>query len=259
MILSLIFISYSLAASPCDGVKVGYWVNPDGSRGGSVATTAKVFAGVTIGPQAQVCGESVVSGKTHIFGRAKISGKSKIHNSTICQASQIAGFDVIDSDYYCQTEDPEPTHPGEAGKKTLLGIDSDNDGVRDDVEIQINDMYSNTAKVNKKYFRKTAKLEMRSYEKLLKRRTEKAYCIEEYRNVLDAGRCVRHVYTAGLSKGMRYSTREQIFDQQHTLFNEYFNTRERLTEWNKVLRNLNGMVLEGNINDSECDAYLKNL
>ena len=133
MILSLIFISYALAASPCDGAKVGYWVNPDGSRGGSVATTAKVFAGVTIGPQAQVCGEALVSGKTHIFGRAKISGKSKIHNATICQASQIAGFDVIDSDYYCQTEDPEPAHPGELGKKTLLGVDIDRDGVRDDI------------------------------------------------------------------------------------------------------------------------------
>lgn len=30
-----------------------------------------------------------------------------------------------------------PPHPGEAGKQTLLGIDSDNDGVRDDVQIAI--------------------------------------------------------------------------------------------------------------------------
>jgi hypothetical protein len=30
-----------------------------------------------------------------------------------------------------------PADPGEAGKQTLLGVDSDNDGVRDDVQIAI--------------------------------------------------------------------------------------------------------------------------
>jgi hypothetical protein len=33
--------------------------------------------------------------------------------------------------------------PGEAGKKTLAGIDSDNDGVRDDVQRWVNENYSN--------------------------------------------------------------------------------------------------------------------
>lgn len=36
----------------------------------------------------------------------------------------------------------EVADPGEAGKKTLLGIDSDNDGVRDDVQRWINETYS---------------------------------------------------------------------------------------------------------------------
>ena len=40
--------------------------------------------------------------------------------------------------------DPQPPHPGDAGKETLLGIDSDNDGVRDDVEIWINETYAST-------------------------------------------------------------------------------------------------------------------
>jgi hypothetical protein len=40
--------------------------------------------------------------------------------------------------------DPQPPHPGEAGKETLLGIDSDNDGVRDDVEIWMNETFQNS-------------------------------------------------------------------------------------------------------------------
>lgn len=37
----------------------------------------------------------------------------------------------------------EVADPGEEGRKTLLGIDSDNDGVRDDIQRYINEMYQN--------------------------------------------------------------------------------------------------------------------
>lgn len=40
-----------------------------------------------------------------------------------------------------------PPDPGEAGKQTLLGIDSDNDGVRDDIQRYIHFTYSNEKKV----------------------------------------------------------------------------------------------------------------
>ncbi len=39
------------------------------------------------------------------------------------------------------TDNSLPPDPGEAGKQTLLGIDSDNDGVRDDVQIGIAHYY----------------------------------------------------------------------------------------------------------------------
>ncbi len=51
---------------------------------------------------------------------------------------------------YSITEDTEPAPPGEAGLKTILGIDSDNDGVRDDVEIFINQKLPDTAQKNRK-------------------------------------------------------------------------------------------------------------
>jgi head-tail adaptor len=42
----------------------------------------------------------------------------------------------------------EVPDPGEEGKKTLLGIDSDKDGVRDDVQIWINQQYSKSSNIN---------------------------------------------------------------------------------------------------------------
>ena len=38
--------------------------------------------------------------------------------------------------------DPQPPHPGEEGNVTLLGIDSDGDFVRDDIEILINETFT---------------------------------------------------------------------------------------------------------------------
>lgn len=43
--------------------------------------------------------------------------------------------------------DISPPDPGEMGKKTLLGIDSDNDGVRDDIQRYIYFTYPNEEKV----------------------------------------------------------------------------------------------------------------
>ncbi len=160
-----------------------------------MASTAKVSPGVIVGPEAQVCGEAVVSGKTQIFGRAKISGKAKIHNAKICQSSQINGFDVIDSDYYCQTEDPEPPHPGELGKKTLLGVDSDQDGVRDDVEIWINDTYSNTPQENLELIRIIQKETARLLNEILKFKDVKSKVFQTTESFITLSEC--HMDAAG--------------------------------------------------------------
>ena len=41
-----------------------------------------------------------------------------------------------------------PPHPGEEGKKTLEGIDSDGDGIRDDIEIYIASEYHNNPELH---------------------------------------------------------------------------------------------------------------
>lgn len=107
--------------------------------------------GVTkVGGDATVEGLAVITGSSNVFARAKVSGGARVHNSIICQASVIEGTSVENSDYYCQTEDPEPPHPGETGKATLLGVDVDRDGVRDDLEIWVNEKYSNTPNKNRR-------------------------------------------------------------------------------------------------------------
>ncbi len=47
------------------------------------------------------------------------------------------------------TDNSLPPDPGEAGKQTLLGIDSDNDGVRDDVQIGIAHYYPDNENAKK--------------------------------------------------------------------------------------------------------------
>ena len=150
--------------------------------GGSarIAGEAKIGGGgstTRISENAKVDGSSVITGKTHIYGRSSVSGSSKVHNSQVCQASIIKSIQVIDSDYYCQTEDPEPLPPGILGQKTLLGVDADRDGVRDDLEIWINDYFSNTSEKNYRVQRLEFKQFSRESNEVIKHSKDKAKVI----------------------------------------------------------------------------------
>jgi len=59
-----------------------------------------------------------------------------------------------------------PPHPGEAGKLTLTGIDSDNDGVRDDVQIAISHRYQDdvNARFASREFAKAIQNSLIAYE-----------------------------------------------------------------------------------------------
>lgn len=305
MILTLIFASLvnsSYASGTCGGTQVGFWTNPDGSRGGSVAMTAKVQAGAFIAPGAQVCesaqiksgakildqavisgravinagaeisgrakvhgeakiggsnvatkiggdalveGSAMVTGNTQVIARAKVRGSSKVHNAIICQASLIEGFDVIDSDYYCQTEDPEPAHPGELGKKTLLGVDSDRDGVRDDLEIWINDKFSNTKDSTKKMYRENFKEYARLSLQLLKHRSDASKVRSLYKEIVDSDECLHqfHVKAKIISDKLKQS--REMRTSKDEIFEELLNTDERVLEWDKVLNQMDGQGIGG--------------
>lgn len=147
--------------------------NPDGSTGGFIEKTVQISGTPLIDATSVICGKVKISGpsvviknskisdeviivgpatieNSTLFQGASVSNKAVVKNSTVCQSSVIDGFENLDSKYYCQTEDPEPQPPGELGLKTVMGIDSDNDGVRDDVEIFINVNLPNTPSKNRK-------------------------------------------------------------------------------------------------------------
>lgn len=294
-ILSVAFVlfTFNAVAAPCGGAEVGFWTNPDGSRGGSVGKDAKVQAGVVIAPGAEVCdhaqvksgaqilgqariggravisagsviegrakvqgeakvggggattkvggdatveGSASITGSSNVFARAKVGGGAKVHNSVICQASVIEGITVTDSDYYCQTEDPEPPHPGEAGKATLLGVDVDRDGVRDDVEIYINDKFSNTP--TKDFFneRMAFKQFAAAQQKMLKGKNKGEEVRAAEAEGFDAISCLKNKGSKAKSlneikdfAGARKAIRE-VSDLRKDIELQLYNTKQRFEE-----------------------------
>lgn len=187
-VLFLVLIQLNALGAPCSGASGRYHVNPDGSQGGFIQRTAWVAKETFLDTTSEICDTTIIRGRvriesgsrirenviiegssviqnSHIHGYAKISGRATVQNSEICQASLIEGIKVINSNYYCQTEDPQPKYPGEVGRRTLLGVDSDGDGVRDDIEVFINNELSNTP--HKNYaIERTA---MKQYAKILQK------------------------------------------------------------------------------------------
>lgn len=150
----------------CGGVPGKPHNNQDGSLGGFIASTATVARTVKVDSSSTVCerarvqgnarilsgskisGEAKIEGSPQIVsstvkGQAKVLGSSRVSNSAICQYSLI-NFNVKDSNYYCSIFEPEAKDPGELGRKTLAGIDGNANGVRDDLEVWINQNTTNT-------------------------------------------------------------------------------------------------------------------
>lgn len=152
--------------SACNGATGKLHVNPDGSTGGFVSSGASVSASVYVDESSSVCdlaslrgnvkvsrgsvilGNARIEGNSEISystirGNAKIFGNAIVRNSIVCQESLI-NFKVIDSSYYCSIFEPEPKNPGLQGRATLKGIDSNVNGIRDDVELWINSITTNS-------------------------------------------------------------------------------------------------------------------
>lgn len=179
--LLMLLIHLNAFGAPCNGALGRYHVNPDGSQGGFIQRTAWVDKNTFLDSTSEICDKAIIRGRvqiedgsrirenviiegsaviqdSHIHGSAKISGRVTVQNSEICQASLIEGIKVINTNYYCQTEDSQPKPPGEENFKTLLGVDSDGDGVRDDIEIFINNILSNTPTKNNSEERSASKI-----------------------------------------------------------------------------------------------------
>lgn len=206
---ALLFSSLEILGAPCDGAPGRYHMNPDGTHGGFIQRTAQVSKETHIDTSSEICDKAIIRGRvqihghtkirdnvviegsatiqdSHLYESAKIAGRAIIQNSEVCQSSSVEGIKVINSNYYCQTEDPQPKDPGEDNFKTLLGIDSDGDGVRDDVERFINLHIPNTPRKNRAQERIASKLFAKILQKelLLRMNKEKLKLLYTERNNL---------------------------------------------------------------------------
>ena len=271
ILCSFVFASTSALGAPCDGAKGSSHKNPDGSQGGFVANSAKVSGTVFLDASSSVCEQARVQGNakvksssmvggtatvegnseiisSRVYGASKVYGKALVVNSAVCQASDI-NFKVSGSDYYCQSDDPEPKHPGEMGKKTLMGIDSDSDGVRDDIEIWINNTTSNLKNRDMYNLRVALKRIAIKIQKNMASKDSPAESLRLMLDTFDSVDCLKD-----LSK-----SREEYKTFSQNIKFEFFNTEERIKADFKMRSHLAGY--SGTIQDREknstCDFKLR--
>lgn len=132
-----------------------------------------------------------------------------------------------------------PPDPGEAGKKTLEGIDSDHDGLRDDLQRWIYARFPNDPK------KRAALRQMAvSYQKTLFLKHEPKEMEDEIRSSYKAIHCLRAVFLEGVE-----ATVEREYIQAKVL-----NTKERTERYLEVDRWFDGMTMEmPEFNGSECE------
>lgn len=135
-----------------------------------------------------------------------------------------------------------PPDPGEAGKATIEGIDSDEDGVRDDIQRYIALTYPEQPEIQKA-LRQLAKAD----QALLIDADDEAKTMENERKTSAAIECL-------FSKDIENTS--QIFKKMEA---EYLNTKERILAQNKADSHLSGHVFSA-VNKypnkfKSCDDY----
>lgn len=124
-----------------------------------------------------------------------------------------------------------PPDPGEAGKATLLGIDSDNDGVRDDIQRYIELNYPNSAKT---------RMALRQYAKAtnnaLRDANDKRKSINNSYQMDYAQECLSYIFRE--TEGNSFSA----IKIRRALHAEFLNTSERTTKYFEFDEKLGGEV-----------------
>lgn len=258
-LLSIFLLTLSSLSfgAPCGGALVVAHKNPDGSTGGMVAKTATVASTVNVNPGATVCDKAKVQGNVRvgkgseisgsaileggaviksskIKGNAKVYGNAVVTNSTVCQASLI-NFNVSNSEYYCDLEDESPKDPGENGLKTILGIDSNVNGIRDDVEVWINNKTTNTQNNDLYNVRMSLRQIAKSLQSAIKSKDIKNEAQRYMLDSISGKRCLEEI-----------TNDKKILELADDLNIEIFNTEPRFFAYARAHGTLNGLSLNNN-------------
>jgi len=156
------------------------------------------------------------------------------------------GTRVIDND-------PEPKWPGSAGEKTLEGIDADNDGLRDDVEIWINETIKerNERMAIKQYARDQIKF-MMGHNK------SKDEVIKLHQKRMNSNECYNFFW---------FLSNDPLKESKHwysqVVNSKIFNTRERLERHTEVSNILGSFIYGANYDTpllgKNCEFKIENI
>ncbi len=154
-------------------------------------------------------------------------------NATVNPGATEIKKNGLDDDCNPSTPDDDaraklPTDPGEEGKKTLLGIDADGDGVRDDIQRYIYFTYSEDRKL-----RLGLTHYAMEFHGVLKDANDREACYEHANKMARHGECLWYL------KG------RDSFDIIDQLLAEILNTRERSIAYITYSDNLGGRVISG--------------
>lgn len=119
-----------------------------------------------------------------------------------------------------------PPDPGVAGEATLAGMDSDKDGVRDDVEREIVGLYPNNAKARAVLYQ-----EAKYYQTILANSASASVVSDSYG------------YLMGLSQCLESATSDLATDES-ILHPQLFNTEERTDAYLASLRTIKGLDIQ---------------
>ena len=146
--------------------------------------------------------------------------------------------DYLDTDPDCQGEPPPdppdppgnglPPDPGEAGKATLEGIDSDGDGMRDDIQRYIALTYPDSQKTRAALRQFTLALDMSILES-----PDEASALNNTEDIHRASECLWYIHS------------ELSIKMSDLLMSEYLNTMERSRAYLEYNNKLGGHVFGG--------------
>lgn len=149
--------------------------------------------------------------------------KGVVACTPLLQAQSISGHFILASL-------PMPPDPGGAGKLTKLGVDSDGNGVRDDVQRYIVEKYDESEYKQLALFQYAVALQL-----MLSDAENKEKTIDNSNQLAVALLCVEYVWGS--------DTFYMIYKKDiHELNAKMFNTKERVAVWFKANSELSGTV-----------------
>lgn len=166
-------------------------------------------------------------------GFTRVDGDCDDNNSSVNPGATEIKKNGIDDDCNALTPDDDigvnlPPDPGEEGKKTLLGIDTDGDGVRDDIQRYIYFTYPDDKKLRLglTYYAK-------EFQGVLKDANDREAAYDHAMKMVRHGDCLWYL------KG------EEAIDICRALRAQILNTRERSIAYIKYSDNLGGRFIRG--------------